>query len=63
MASKRAVPGRERNALQAARVNLTWLSRAIEDGTPLEVAIKEVYSMQIYGFAGDLRTLLKETKP
>lgn len=43
-----------------AIVNLTWLSRAIEDGTPLEKAIKEVYSMQIYGFAGDLRTLLKE---
>ena len=49
--------------LERARINLTWLSRAIEDGAPLERAIKEVYSMEIYGFAGDLRTLLKEVKP
>ena len=61
-AKRREVPGRERNALAQARVNLTWLSRAIEDGTPLEKAVEEVYSMKIYGFAGDLRTLLKETK-
>ena len=44
------------------RVNLTWLARAIEDGQPIEAAIKEVYSMGIYGFAGDLRALLKEVK-
>lgn len=62
MASKRQVPPRIREGLQTAIVNLTWLSRAIEDGTPLERAIKEVYSMEIYGFAGDLRTLLKEVK-
>ena len=48
--------------LERARINLTWLSRAIEDGTPLEAAIKEVYTMGIYGFAGDLRLLLKEVK-
>lgn len=48
--------------LERARINLTWLSRAIEDGQPLEKAIEEVYSMKIYGFAGDLRTLLKEVK-
>ena len=62
MAGKREIPGRERKALETARVNLTWLSRAIEDGVPLTKAIEEVYSMKIYGFAGDLRTLLKETK-
>ena len=61
-AKRREVPGRERKALEQARVNLTWLSRAIEDGKPLTEAIEEVYSMKIYGFAGDLRTLLKETK-
>ena len=59
-APKRPVPTRERNALGNARTNLTWLSRAIEDGVPLQKAIEEVYSMKIYGFAGDLRTLLKE---
>lgn len=47
-------------ALRTAIVNLRWLSRAIEDGAPLERAIGEVYSMKIYGFAGDLRALLKE---
>ena len=62
MASKRAVPPRVREGLSKAVIQLTWLSRAIEDGVPLEKAIKEVYSMGVYGFAGDLRTLLKEVK-
>lgn len=62
-ASKRQVPPRVRQGLQTAIVNLTWLSRAIEDGATLEKAIEEVYSMKIYGFAGDLRALLKEVKP
>lgn len=53
---------RKGTPLERARINLTWLSRAIEDGQPLEKAIEEVYSMKIYGFAGDLRTLLKEVK-
>jgi hypothetical protein len=65
MASRKLPPGGQGQgkpglALSVARTNLTWLSRAIEDGTPLEAAIKEVYSMEIYGFAGDLRVLLKE---
>ena len=57
---RRPTPPRERQGLAQARTNLTWLARAIEDGTTIEKAIAEVYSMKIYGFAGDLRTLLKE---
>ena len=53
-------PGRKGGPLEVARINLTWLSRAIEGGESVEKAIKEVYSMEIYGFAGDLRVLLKE---
>jgi hypothetical protein len=56
MAAKKPTPKAQ------AIVNLTWLSRAIEDGQSLESAIKEVYSMGIFGFAGDLRALLKEVK-
>ena len=63
IAGPAGAPGKPGKALAQARVNLTWLSRAIEDGVPLNKAIEEVYSMKIYGFAGDLRTLLKETKP
>jgi hypothetical protein len=59
-APKRPVPPRVRQGLAQARTNLTWLARAIEDGASLEAAIAEVYTMKIYGFAGDLRTLLKE---
>jgi hypothetical protein len=58
-----SLPASKGGPLERARINLTWLSRAIEYGVPLEKAIEEVYSMKIYGFAGDLRTLLKEIKP
>ena len=41
-----------------ARVNVTWMARALEDGASLVDSFMEVYDGQGRLFAKDLRTLL-----